>query len=402
LRIDDQSNAQMPDYTYLIVGGGMTADAAAQALHEADPAGSLGLISAEPHPPYDRPPLSKALWKGEPEEKIWRKTPATGATLHLGRRITAIDPRGRSVTDDRGTKYRFTKLLLATGGAPRRLPLETDQIIYFRTLDDYRRLRALATQSVRFAVIGGGFIGSEVAAALRMQQRDVTMLVPEAGPGARVFPADLAAFLVDYYRQKGVTMRMGEGMAGLERRAGSCVVRTTVGSELVAEVLVAGLGILPGVELAEQAGLRVDNGIVVDEACRTSQSEIYAAGDVANFENRALGTRLRVEHEDNANTMGRTAGLNMAGRATPYRHLPFFYSDLFELGYEAVGDVDARLETVADWKEKFREGVVYYLKDGRVRGVLLWNTWGQVDHARALIAEPGPFKSQDLKGRLPA
>ena len=392
----------MPDYTYLIVGGGMTADAAAHALHEADPTGSVGLVSAEPHPPYDRPPLSKALWKGEPEEKIWRNTAATGAALHLGRRITAIDPRGRNATDDRGTTYRFQKLLLATGGAPRRLPLETDQIIYFRTLDDYRRLRALASQSVRFAVIGGGFIGSEVAAALRMQGRDVTMLVPEAGLGARVFPADLAAFLVDYYRGKGVTMRMGEGMARLDRRAGSCVVRTTVGGELVAEVLVAGLGILPGVELAEQAGLRVDNGIVVDEACRASQPDIYAAGDVANFENRALGARLRVEHEDNANTMGRTAGLNMAGRTTPYHHLPFFYSDLFELGYEAVGDVDARLETVADWKERFREGVVYYVKQGRVRGVLLWNTWGQVDHARALIAEPGPFTSQDLKGRLPA
>src|SRR5205814_10698378 len=164
----------------------------------------------------------------------------------------------------------------------------------------------------------------------------------------------------------------------------------------------AGLGIVPGVELAEQAGLRVDNGIVVDEACRTSQIDIYAAGDVANFTNPALRARLRVEHEDNANTMGRTAGLNMAGRATPYHHLPFFYSDLFELGYEAVGDVDARLETVADWKEAFHEGVVYYMKDGRVRGVLLWNTWGQVDHARALIAEPGPFKPQGLKGRLPA
>src|SRR2546426_7764539 len=168
-------------------------------------------------------------------------------------------------------------LLLATGGVPRRLPLKTDQIIYFRTLDDYRRLRALATQSVRFAVIGGGFIGSEVAAALRMQQRDVTMLVPEAGVGARVFPADLAAFLVDYYREKGVTMRMGEGMAGLDRRAGSCVVRTTVSGELVAEVLVAGLGIVPGVELAEQAGLRVENGIVVDEACRTSQPACSAS-----------------------------------------------------------------------------------------------------------------------------
>src|SRR2546422_724074 len=231
----------MPDYTYLIVGGGMTADAAAQALHEADPAGSLGLVSAEPYPPYDRPPLSKALWKGEPEEKIWRKTAATGATLHLGRRITAIDPRGRSVTDDRGTKYRFTKLLLATGGAPRRLPLETDQIIYFRTLDDYRRLRALATQSVRFAVIGGGFIGREVAAALRMQQRGVTMLVPEAGLGARVFPADVAAFLVDYYRGKGVTMRMGEGMAGLERRAGPWRVRPPQGGQPGGQVLVARL-----------------------------------------------------------------------------------------------------------------------------------------------------------------
>src|SRR2546422_3420783 len=247
----------MPDLTYLIVGGGMTADAAAQALHEADPVGSIGLISAEPHPPYDRPPLSKALWKGEPEEKIWRKTAATGAALHLGRRITALDPRARSVTDDRGTVYRYQKLLLAPGGRPRRLPLKTDQIIYSRTLDGYRRLRALASQSVRFAVIGGGFIGSEVAAALRMQQRDVTMLIPETGLGARVFPADLAAFLVSYYREKGVTMRMGEGMAGLDRRAGSCVVRTTLGGELVAEVLVAGLGIVPGVELAEQAGLRV-------------------------------------------------------------------------------------------------------------------------------------------------
>ena len=297
--------------------------------------------------------------------------------------------------------YGYRKLLLATGGAPRRLPLQSDQVIYYRTLDDYRRLRALASQSVRFAVIGGGFIGSEVAAALRMQGRDVTMLVPEAGLGARVFPADLSSFLVDYYRKKGVIMRVGEGMAGLDRRAGSCLVRTTTGGELVAEVLVAGLGILPSVELAEQAGLRIENGVVVDETCRSSQPDIYAAGDVAAFENPALRARIRVEHEDNANTMGRTAGLNMAGRVTPYHHLPFFYSDLFDLGYEAVGDVDARLESVSDWKERFREGVVYYLKAGRVRGVLLWNTWGQVDHARALIAEPGPFQPADVKGRLP-
>ncbi|HKW41845.1 MAG TPA: FAD-dependent oxidoreductase [Gemmatimonadales bacterium] len=390
----------MPDYTYLIVGGGMTADAAAQAIHEADPKGSIGVIGAESHPPYDRPPLSKALWKGEPEEKIWRKTALTGAELHLGRRVTAIDTSALTATDDRGTAYRCQKLLLATGGVPRRLAGTSDSVIYFRTLDDYRRLRALASQNARFVVIGGGFIGSEVAAALRMQERDVTMIVPEAGVGARVFPPDLSGFLVSYYREKGVTLRTGEGVAGLKRRTGSTILRTTTGGEVTAEIVVAGLGIAPATELAERAGLRVENGIVVDRFCQTSQAGIYAAGDVANFENPALGSRLRVEHEDNANTMGRTAGYNMAGRATPYDHLPFFYSDLFELGYEAVGDLDARLETVADWKQPFREGVIYYLKEGRVRGVLLWNTWGQVDAARALIAERGPFEPGDLKGRI--
>ena len=164
--------------------------------------------------------------------------------------------------------------------------------------------------------------------------------------------------------------------------------------------MVAGLGIQPSVELAEQAGLNVDNGIVVDAHCRSSHPSIFAAGDVANFHNPALDARMRVEHEDNANTMGKVAGENMAGQATPYDHLPFFYSDLFDLGYEAVGDLDARLETFSDWKVPFREGVVYYLKGGRVRGVLLWNTWGQVDAARALIAQPGPFKAGDLKGRF--
>ncbi|HYT84686.1 MAG TPA: FAD-dependent oxidoreductase [Gemmatimonadales bacterium] len=390
-----------PRYSYLIIGGGMTADAAVAGIREADAAGTIGLISAEPHPPYNRPPLSKGLWKGEAEESIWRTAAKAGAELHLGRRAIALDPARHAVTDDQGVVYSFDKLLLATGGRARRLPLDGGQIIYFRTLDDYRRLRLLAAQDVRFAVVGGGFIGSEVAAALRMQGRDVVMLVPEAGLGARVFPADLSRFLVDYYRDKGVDMRMGVGMTGVESSGGECVVRTTTGREVAADVVVAGLGIEAGVELAVQAGLRVDNGIEVDELCRTSHRNIYAGGDVANFFNLALGSRMRVEHEDNANTMGRIAGQNMAGQEVPYHHVPFFYSDLFELGYEAVGDVDARLETVADWRTQFREGVVYYLKDGRVRGVLLWNTWGQVDAARALIAERGPLTPQQLEGRLP-
>src|SRR5262249_34757702 len=149
-----------------------------------------------------------------------------------------------------------------------------------------------------------------------------------------------------------------------------------------------------------RAGLKVSNGIEVDEQLRTSIPDIYAAGDVAEFFNPALGKRVRVEHEDNANTMGTVAGQNMAGAGKLYDHQPFFYSDLFDLGYEAVGDLDSRLETVVDWKEEYREGVIYYLEQGRVRGVLLWNTWGQVDNARALIAEPGPFTEKELRGRL--
>src|SRR3989475_6900103 len=165
----------MLDYTYLIVGGGMTADAAAHAIREADPAGEIGLLSAEPHPPYNRPPLSKALWKGEAEDSIRRNTAATGAELHLGRRAVALDLKGRTVTDDHGAVYRFKALLLATGGAPRRLAPPSDRVIYFRTLDDYRQLRPLAREPLHFAVIGGGFIGSEIAAALRSQGRGVTM-----------------------------------------------------------------------------------------------------------------------------------------------------------------------------------------------------------------------------------
>ena len=146
----------------------------------------------------------------------------------------------------------------------------------------------------------------------------------------------------------------------------------------------------------------MENGVLVDECLRTSHPDIYAAGDVAAFHNPALGKRIRVEHEDNANSMGRLAGRNIAGMSEPYRHLPFFYSDMFELGYEAVGELDSRLETYADWKQPNKEGVIYYLENGRVRGVLLWNVWEQVEAAHRLVAESGPFTPTNLKGRLSA
>ena len=395
----------MPHYTYLIIGGGMTADAAIGGIREVDPDGSVGLIGADVHPPYNRPPLSKGLWKDKPFNSIWRKTDRQGVTLHLGRQATSLDLLNKRVTDDQGTFYAYDKLLLATGGAPRRLPFGGDHIIYYRTLDDYEQLRALTAQHQRFAIVGGGFIGSEIAAALTMNGKNVVMAFPGAGIGSRIFPADLSKFLNDFYREKGVEVRPGERAAGWEMRYGKPVLKTHGDQtkserEIVAEVVVAGIGIQPNVELAQAAGLKVDNGIHVDRGLRTSHPDVYGAGDVANFHNPLLDLRLRVEHEDNANTMGRLAGQAMAGRAISYDYLPFFYSDLFELGFEAVGEVDARLETVADWKEPYREGVVYYLRDNRVRGVLLWNVRDQADSARKLIAEPGPFKTTDLTGRL--
>jgi NADPH-dependent 2,4-dienoyl-CoA reductase/sulfur reductase-like enzyme len=396
----------VPNYKYLIIGGGMTGDAAIGGVREVDHTGSIGIIGAESHRPYNRPPLSKALWKGKPLESIWLKDHEHSATFHLGRTACNLDAQNKRVTDDQGSVYEFDKLLLATGSTPRRLPFGEEQIIYFRTLDDYQRLRGLCEQGQRFAVIGGGFIGSEIAAALAMNGKEVVMIFPSETIGSHVFPSDLGRFLNGYFREKEVKVLAGNVVDRLETRHGKPVLtfhsaQSNSEQELLVDCVVAGIGVEPNVELALAAGLAVDNGIRVDHSLRTSLPDIYAAGDVASFHNPALDRWLRVEHEDNANTMGGLAGRAMAGESVSYDHLPSFYSDLFELGYEAVGEVDARLETVADWKQPYHEGVVYYLRDNRVRGVLLWNVWDQVDAARRLIEKRGPFKAADLKGRLP-
>ena len=396
----------MPHFTYLIVGAGMTGDAAVAGIREIDPIGTIGVIGDEPDRPYNRPPLTKALWKGEPLDSVWRSAGDRGEEFLLGRRIVALDPEARRATDDRGVDYTFDKLLLATGGAPRRLPFGGDHIVYLRTLGDYRRLRALADRHQEFAVIGGGFIGAEIAAGLAMNAKEVTVVFPEDALGGRVFPRDLGLNLNGYFEEKGVRVLAQHAVAGVAPRGERVAleVRPAGGGaarEILVDGVVAGIGIRPNVDLAAAAGLEVDDGITVDELMRTSHPDIFAAGDVASFPSPALGKRVRVEHEDNANSMGRAAGRAMAGATEPYRHLPFFYSDLFELGYEAVGEVDARLEVVADWKTPYREGVLYYLEKGRVRGVLLWNVWGQVDAARQLISDTGLVRAADLVGRLP-
>ena len=390
----------MKRYDYLIVGGGMAADAAARGIREIDQAGSIGLLGDEPDPPYARPPLSKGLWKGRPIEKIWRNTAALEVDLQLSTAAAEVDVRGKRVLDAHGDEHGYGQLMIATGGTPRRLPSVGEDVLYYRRLSDYRRLRELAATREKFLAIGGSFIGSELAAALAGAGRRVTMLFPEDGIGGSMFPAELSAFLNDYYREHGVELLPGQTAERIDQTGNRIVTRTKAGKVIESEAAVAGIGIEPNVALARAAELEVRDGIVVNENLRTSAPDIYAAGDVAQFHHAALGESVRVEHEDNALAMGRMAGRNMAGAGERYTHTPMFYSDLFDLGYEAVGQTNSRMATVSDWQDGCRKGVVYYLADGRVRGVLLWNVWKKVDAARALMAEPGPWTEKDLKGRI--
>jgi 3-phenylpropionate/trans-cinnamate dioxygenase ferredoxin reductase subunit len=374
---------------YLVVGGGMTADAAVKGIREHDVDGSIVLVGAEAHPPYKRPPLTKGLWSGGDEAKIWKNTADAGADLILERRIVALDLAARRATDDQGDDYGYDKVLLATGGTPRRLGGADESVIYYRTLDDFHALKQITDGGANVVVIGAGFIGSELAASLTSAGAKVTMVFPEAGVTARVLPDGLARFVTGYFREKGVEMLNEETVASV---AGT-TVQTGSGRTLEADAVVAGLGIVPNVELAEKAGLPIDNGIVVDKFGRVGgRDDVFAAGDVANYPNLVLGDQFRVEHEDHANTHGRVVGANMAGANQPYDHLPFFYSDLFDLGYEAVGEVDARLATVETWEEPNRKGTIAYVDDaGRPRGFLLWNVWDKVDAARELIRTGAPI-----------
>jgi 3-phenylpropionate/trans-cinnamate dioxygenase ferredoxin reductase component len=372
---------------YLIVGGGMTGDAAVKGIREHDPDGSIVLVGDEPNAPYARPPLTKKLWSGGDEAKIWRGTAEAGADVRLGRRIVSLDLDARGAKDDAGEMYAWEKVLLATGGHPRTI-LDSDGVVYFRTLEDYRAVRARVSDGARAVVVGGGFIGSEIAAALAMNGCRVTMVFPETGIVSRVLPAALSAFVTKQYRSHGVEVLTGETVAA----ANGASVVTGSGRTLEADVVIAGLGIVPNVDLATAAGLAVDNGIVVDEFGRVDgRDDVFAAGDVVSFPVAALGRRVRVEHEDHANSHGRAVGANMAGASVAYDHLPFFYSDMFDLGYEAVGEVDSRLETVETWEEPNRKGTIAYLDaDRRPRGFLYWNVWDKVDHGRELIRAGAP------------
>lgn len=386
-------------YPYLIIGGGMAADSAARGIRQVDPERAIGLISQEPDPPYNRPPLSKGLWKTNPRpmplSRIWRGTVKLGVDLMLGHTAVRLDPQTRSVVDDLGNKYTYDKLLLATGGQPIKLEGRHDRVMYFRTLADYNRLRQYVEQYQRFAVIGGGFVGSEIASVLTSQGKEVVMIFPEPGICARTLPTDFSVYLNAYFQEKGVRILKGNLIRKITSSAAGVALHTDQGTALEVDVAVAGLGIRPNISLAASAGLAVGDGILVDQYLQTSHPGIYAAGDVANFYSSLLDTRLRPEHEEHANMSGLTAGLNMAGQSAPYDTLPAVYSTLFEINYDAVGELNPSLPAISKWLEPYRKGIMAYIKNGIVRGVLLVNLTGGLETARALIAQPAASISDE-------
>jgi len=385
------------NYQYVIVGGGHAGAAAIEGIRAHDPTGSILLLSRENHPPYHRPPLSKGLWSGKSKRDELPIHPETfyrdnKVDLMLRREAVELDPENRRVWDDHGTRCDYGKLLLATGLKPRRLDVEgadSEGVHYYRSLEDYLFLAGHLPRFQHALVLGSGFIGMEMAAALRMVDKEVTLLYPGEYPLQRVLPRDLGLFVADYYRDKGVETVSGEGVARIEKRA-DLLAFTTSGNDITTQVILAGIGAEPVIDLAEVAGLEVGNGIEVDEYARTSDPHIYAAGDVAEFPYLVLERRMRIEHWNHAVEHGAAAGANMAGANRPYTTMPYFYSDLFDLGWEAVGMVDSSLDTQAVWKEEHREGIVFYLSEDVIRGVLLWNVWDHVDWARNVIREAKP------------
>lgn len=394
-----------PRYDHVILGGGVAADAAARALREAAPEASILILSADPHSPVHRPALSKDLWHGEsadPDSQDLRTAAETGAEVRTGTLVTELMPRSHTVVTARGTVIHYGTALLATGSSARRLPgVDDERVTCLRTVGDYRHLRALATEGARIVVVGGGYIGSEAAAALTRTGAQVTLAHPGRRLLEHMLPASIAAHVEEVYAARGITLVPGFRLAGIEPGP-ELVLRSAAGEELRADAVLLGLGAELNISLAAHAGLDLEGGaVVVDRFLRTSAPDVYAAGDVALFDDPLLGWR-HVEHVDHAQASGAVAGRNMAGAQEPYEHTPMFYSDLFDDGYEAVGRLDTSLTVREVWNPEGTAAVVHYLDGETVEGVLLWNTWDQVPAARELIAasQEGTLDPAALDGMI--
>ena len=377
----------------VVIGAGQAGGWAAKTLRDEGYAGTVTVIGEEPYPPYERPPLSKEVLLGEkPAESSYLWPDGSfgewDVDLRTGVEATAIDRTRKTVALAGGGTIAYDKLLIATGGRVRRLPLpgaELEGVHYLRGIDDSAAIRADLGEGARLVVIGGGWIGLEVAAAARTLGAEVTVVEALDMLCARALAPDMAAYLLEVHRGRGVDVRLGttiETLAGNGRVSGA---RLAGGEVLAATAVVIGIGIVPNVELADAAGLEVENGIRVDASCRSSDPDIFAAGDVTNHPNDLLGRNIRLESWENAQNQGIAAGKAMLGGETPYCEIPWFWSDQYDVNIQLVGLPAGFDETVVRGEREAGQFVEFYMKGGRIDGAAAINNPRDIRLAKRLM-----------------
>jgi NADPH-dependent 2,4-dienoyl-CoA reductase/sulfur reductase-like enzyme len=384
---------------FVIVGGGLAAGKAVQELRESGFDGQLVLYGAEAHLPYERPPLSKGYLMGDDKfDSALVQTPdwydAHDVDLRLDTRVTAIDPGARTVTAD-GATQRYDRLLLATGARPRHLAMADDSgapVAYLRTVEDSDLIRSRLRVGRRLVIVGGGWIGLEVAAAARRAGAHVTILEALDLPLVRVLGPEVARTFAALHRAHGVDLRVNTEVSSIEASGGVAIVTLADGSSIEADLLVVGIGVTPDTSLAEAAGLSTDNGVLVDDRLRSSEPDIFAAGDIANAYHPLLGRYVRVEHWDNAIGQGVVAAQNMLGKEVSYDRLPYFFSDQYDLGMEYLGNVgpDGYDHVVVRGTPDKGTFTAFWLREGRVLAGMHANDWDAMDSIRQIVGGQRP------------
>ncbi|GAA5005253.1 NAD(P)/FAD-dependent oxidoreductase [Streptomyces siamensis] len=385
-----------PVNTFVIVGGGLAAGKAAEALREQGHNGPLLVIGDERERPYVRPPLSKGYLLGKEDRDSIFVHPEDWYAQHevdllLGTSVRAVDAGAKEVELEDGRRVPYAKLLLATGSSPRRLSVpgaDLDNVLYLRRVGDSERLKEAFTAGARIVVIGGGWIGLETAAAARTAGAEVTVLEHGELPLLKVLGREAAEVFARLHTDHGVTLRpraQVESITGSGGRADGVLLAD--GTRLPADAVVVGIGAAPNVRLAQEAGLEVRNGIVTDEHLRTSAPDVYAAGDVANAYHPLLGLHLRVEHWANALNQPGTAALGMLGQDAVYDRLPYFYTDQYDLGMEYTGYVppDGYDRVVFRGEAAERQFIAFWMSGNRVLAGMNVNVWDVIDPIRSLI-----------------
>ncbi|WP_277630913.1 NAD(P)/FAD-dependent oxidoreductase [Atopococcus tabaci] len=394
--------AQIPkeQYDYLIIGGGVVAGHAAEGIREIDQTGSIGILSADRDEPYTRPALSKKIWRDSEftqEDLSFDTAEKTGAVVLLDTIVTAIDRENRTVQLQDGSSVGYKKLLLATGGEPAVIDgPEDEHVIAFRSQEDYRRLRIFSGSDKQVLIVGGSYIGTELAASLTETDTNVTLIYPQERLMGDSFPEELSQEYEKSFKEAGVELVPGKKAESYTTEDGKLVLQLDDGTTLEGDTLVLGLGVTPRTSLAEEAGLEVEEGVVADENLRTSDPDIFVAGDIVSYPDPILG-RNRIEHVDHARKSGTTAGKNMAGAEEPYDYTPYFYSVVFSISWKAIGKMDSSLDTLIDEVDDGK--VVYYLEDNKPVGVLAWNIEPDLDEIRELLKNP-PSNPNELKGKI--